>query len=148
MPEHVHLLISEPMLGTISVVLQALKLGVVQRHWPSARAHPPRRAVRFWQRRFYDFNVWSAEKRIEKLRYLHRNPVRRGFVEAPQHWKWSSYRAYAFREQGTVKVNDWSVLQLRKKEAHQFGDQTRIFSASTSESPLLTKTPREMGHPE
>jgi hypothetical protein len=31
-----------------------------------------------WQRRFYDFNVWTARKRIEKLRYMHRNPVVRG----------------------------------------------------------------------
>jgi hypothetical protein len=26
------------------------------------------------QARFYDFNVWTTKKRIEKLRYLHRNP--------------------------------------------------------------------------
>ncbi len=35
----------------------------------------------FWQRRYYDFNVWSERKRIEKLRYLHRNPVKRGLAE-------------------------------------------------------------------
>jgi REP element-mobilizing transposase RayT len=29
-----------------------------------------------WQRRFYDFNVWTRDKRIEKLRYMHRNPVK------------------------------------------------------------------------
>jgi hypothetical protein len=34
---------------------------------------------------FYDFNVWSEGKRIEKLRYMHRNPVKRGLVnEAEQ----------------------------------------------------------------
>jgi hypothetical protein len=32
---------------------------------------------RFWQARFYDFNVWTEHKRIEKLRYIHRNPVER-----------------------------------------------------------------------
>ncbi|MBZ5509989.1 MAG: hypothetical protein LAN70_02355 [Acidobacteriia bacterium] len=37
----------------------------------------------FWQRRFYDFNQWSARKQSEKLRYMHRNPVRRGLVSAP-----------------------------------------------------------------
>ena len=26
-----------------------------------------------WQKRFYDFNVWSTRKRVEKLRYMHRN---------------------------------------------------------------------------
>ncbi len=33
-----------------------------------------------WQRRFYDFVVWAEKKRVEKLRYMHRNPVRRGLV--------------------------------------------------------------------
>jgi putative transposase len=55
-------------------------------------ALPPRR---FWQRRFYDFNVWSARKRIEKLRYIHRNPVKRRLVETPDQWKRSSFRSYA-----------------------------------------------------
>ena len=27
----------------------------------------------FWQARYYDFNVWSAQERVEKLRYIHRN---------------------------------------------------------------------------
>jgi REP-associated tyrosine transposase len=36
----------------------------------------PRRA--FWQPRFYDFNVWTVRKRVEKLRYMHRNLVKRG----------------------------------------------------------------------
>ena len=48
----------------------------------------------FWQRRFYDFNVWSAKKRIEKLNFMQRNPVKRGLVMEPQRWEWSSYRLY------------------------------------------------------
>lgn len=40
--------------------------------------------------------------------------------------------AYALREAGMVKVNNWSAMKLRKKEARQFGEQTKIFSASTS----------------
>jgi REP element-mobilizing transposase RayT len=34
----------------------------------------------FWRRRFYDFNVWSRKKKIEKLGYMHMNPVKRGLV--------------------------------------------------------------------
>ena len=52
----------------------------------------------FWQRRFYDFNVWSAKKRIEKLNYMHRNPVKRGLVAEPGLWAWSSYRFYQHGE--------------------------------------------------
>ena len=33
-----------------------------------------------WQHRFYDFVVCTAKKRVEKLRYMHRNPVVRGAV--------------------------------------------------------------------
>jgi putative transposase len=67
----------------------------------------------FWQRRFYDFNVWTAHKRVEKLKYMHRNPVRRGLVETPDQWDWSSFRAYACGEGGQVVVNDWSVLKMK-----------------------------------
>jgi len=59
----------------------------------------------FWQRRFYDFNVWTAHKRVEKLKYMHRNPVVRGLVPSPGLWKWSSFRFYLAGERGVVNVN-------------------------------------------
>ena len=31
-----------------------------------------------------DFDVWTERKRIEKLRYMHRNPVKRGLVDSPR----------------------------------------------------------------
>jgi len=85
MPEHVHPLMTEPERSCLSAALQMLKQNVAHRVSPG---------VRFWQPRYYDFNVWSAEKRVEKLKYLHRNPVRRGLVEKPEDWKSSSYRHY------------------------------------------------------
>ncbi len=72
-------------------------------------------ADHFWQRRFYDFNVWSKKKRVEKLRYMHRNPVKRGLVESPELWPWSSFRHYLYGQPGLVTVNDWpAVVSLRK----------------------------------
>ncbi len=53
------------------------------------------------------FNVWSKRKRIEKLKYMHRNPVTRGLVESPDQWAWSSCRAYVYGEVGTVRLNEW-----------------------------------------
>jgi putative transposase len=53
------------------------------------------RRYHFWQKRYYDFNAWSEKKKVEKLRYMHRNPVKRGLVGAAELWAWSSYRAYA-----------------------------------------------------
>jgi hypothetical protein len=69
-------------------------------------------AEHVWQRRFYDFNVWSEHKRIEKLRYMHENPVKEGLVQEPQ-WAWSSCRSYALGEPGKVKLNDWPPAELK-----------------------------------
>lgn len=121
MPEHIHLLISEPQDRTPSNVMQALKLGFARRALGQLRrrSHPAQGAwfapgpSHIWQKRFYDFNVWSSRKRAEKLRYMHGNPVRRGLARSPELWRWSSYRAYALGESGPVRVNDWQVLKLK-----------------------------------
>jgi hypothetical protein len=70
-------------------------------------------AEHVWQRRFYDFNVWTARKRIEKLRYMHRNPGARGLVQEPGQWLWSSYRSYAFGEEGAVRINQWGEIKMK-----------------------------------
>ncbi|MGA7927176.1 MAG: hypothetical protein WCA20_14430 [Candidatus Sulfotelmatobacter sp.] len=54
----------------------------------------------FWQARHYDFNVWSKRKRVEKLRCIHRNRVKRGLVKKPEEWAWSSFRHDASGEVG------------------------------------------------
>ncbi len=94
MPEHVHLLVSEPETGTPSTIMQVLKQRV-------SRAAGVQDDTAFWQRRFYDFNVWSRKKIFEKLHYMHMNPVKRGLVDDPGLWGWSSYRHYQFGEAGT-----------------------------------------------
>jgi putative transposase len=121
MPEHIHLLISEPQKKNPSTVMQALKLGFARRVLAQAKRkrnlaqgslfdHTPQH---IWQKRFYDFNVWTEHKRIEKLRYMHRNPVKRGLVASPELWNWSSFRTYALGEAGAVKVNEWEVLKMK-----------------------------------
>ena len=60
---------------------------------------------RFWQPRFYDFNVWSAKKRREKLEYMHRNPVTRGLVKDPKNWVWSSYASFSERGMALLAVD-------------------------------------------
>jgi putative transposase len=52
-------------------------------------------------------------KRLEKLRYIHRNPVKRGLVLEPQQWAWSSFRHYAYNETGPVVVNEVERAELR-----------------------------------
>ena len=103
MPEHVHLLISEPLIGDPSKIIQAVKLSVSRR-----LAIAGEFSGRFWQSRFYDFNLWGQQKEVEKLKYMHRNPVVRGLVATPEDWRSSSCRSYAYGEAGLVRINDWS----------------------------------------
>ena len=125
MPEHVHLLVSEPAERPLSTAMQALKLGFARRVIGERRRQHPSELIecgpqRIWQARYYDFNVCTADKRVEKLRYIHRNPVKRGLVDAPELWRWSSFRAYAFQEKGPVGINQWSVPKLKTIEPTSF----------------------------
>jgi hypothetical protein len=73
---------------------------------------------------FYDFNVWTERKRIERLRYMHRNPVKRGLVSQPEQWLWSSFRSYAHGEIGSVRVNfqGWP-LEIKGCPWETFGER-------------------------
>ncbi len=116
MLNHVHLLISEPKKGTPSTVLQMLKQRV-SRKMRKKKNIVPREQLRipfprlvsqlpqFWQPRFYDFNVYSHEKKNEKLDYMHANPVKRGLVRHPKDWPWSSWLFYTKKEPGLVPID-------------------------------------------
>ena len=58
----------------------------------------------FWQPRFYDF-VWSQNKFVEKLQYMHMNPVKRKLVVHPQDWPWSSFSFYGKKDLGLVRID-------------------------------------------
>ncbi|MGC2695016.1 MAG: transposase [Candidatus Angelobacter sp.] len=106
MPEHFHLLIGEPDDGNVAVVMQVLKQRMALRCRARGRSRPPDEALppAFWHPRFYDFNVFTKKKLIEKLDYIHWNPVRRGLVASPEQWQWSSDRYYSLGEEGPVKI--------------------------------------------
>ena len=110
MPEHVHLLVSEPKRALLSKAIQALKLSVSVQ----SRQRP------FWQARYYDFNVHNEEKRVEKLRYMHRNSVKRGLVERPEDWEWSTFRHYATGVIGTVEIESQWTATRRGSEFPQY----------------------------
>jgi REP element-mobilizing transposase RayT len=120
-------LVSEPQRATLSIAIQALKLGVVRsleggafprsrkssETWGTPSVDGDKKSNRFWQARFYDFNVWTEKKQIEKLRYIHRNPVARGLVAAPEQWRWSSFRWYLCGEVGPVRINDTDIMVMK-----------------------------------
>ncbi len=107
MPDHVHLLLSEPKKTILAKAIQALKLSVSVQ-----RVEQP-----FWQARYYDFNVFTREKRIEKLKYMHRNPVKNGLVAKPEEWAWSSFRHYLTGETRTVQIESHWLLWQRESLA-------------------------------
>jgi REP element-mobilizing transposase RayT len=183
MPEHVHLLVSEPERGELADALKSLKQGVSRRlisgapfkpavglsgdhpegrliaSAPSKPAvglsgdHPERRPIagapfkpavglsgdhperrltagapfkpavglsgdlpeHFWQKRYYDFNVRNYRQFVEKLRYIHRNPVKRGLCERPEDWEWSSFRQYATGCEGRVEIEcEWTARRRER----------------------------------
>jgi putative transposase len=104
MPEHVHLLLNEPAQGTLAEAIHFLKLSFSKR----VRSLEPRLASKeraltwgtlgtlaalptfdksatgsFWEKRYYDRNVRDEDEFRIKLRYVHRNPVKRGLVQDP-----------------------------------------------------------------
>jgi|SRR5450432_407815 len=94
MPDHVHLLLSEPggprkpSFGLSGAVLLAdaiksLKQGVSRRLIGEAE--------HFWQKRYYDFNIRNHQQFVEKLRYIHCNPVKRGLCERPEDWDGAAF---------------------------------------------------------
>jgi putative transposase len=140
MPNHVHLLISEPKLGTIATVIQSLKIAsaryekthICQKMADMGHEHEgtgiDAQASRFWQRRYYDRNVRDNEEFIAALKYIHRNPVKRGLVEKPEDWPWSSYRHYALDEQGIVAVESPWTTYKRKHPSADRDQPSRIFA--------------------
>lgn len=108
MPEHVHLLVSEPERKSLAIAIQMLKQIVSRKLRPASER-------RFWQVRYYDLPVWSESKRVEKLRYIHRNPVQRGLIERPDQWEWSSFLAWSCGHRGRVEVeSQWTARERER----------------------------------
>ncbi len=65
---------------------------------------------------------------MEKLRYIHRNPVKRGLCERPEDWKWSSFLHYATGVYGRVEIeSDW-VSRKRERAAGRLAPTHGVFT--------------------
>jgi putative transposase len=104
MPEHVHVLVSEPERANLAQAIKSLKQGTSRRLIGNEDY--------FWQTRYYDHNVRSYRSFVEKLRYIHRNPVKRGLCVRPENWEWSSFLQYATGAAGIVEIeSEWTARQ-------------------------------------
>ena len=65
-----------------------------------------------WQKRYYDRNLRSYDDFVEKLRYIHHNPVKRGLIAKPEDWTWSSFAHYATGVHEAVEVeSEWTAVE-------------------------------------
>ncbi len=119
MPEHVHLLLLPGDGVGVGAILKSVKQPVAKAAVSWVRQHRPdflprlldlqpsgRRAYRFWQPGGgYDRNLWTARELREKIGYIHANPVRRGLVEHPRDWPWSSWRAWEEGAEEPIRID-------------------------------------------
>jgi len=106
MPQHVHLLVNEAEHGLLADAIHYLKLSFAKGLGAGV----------FWQKGYYDRNVRHDHEFMEKLEYIHQNPVKRGLCAGPEHWKWSSLRHYAFGEKEVVEIeSEWTARERERK---------------------------------
>ena len=102
MPEHIHLLINEPPSILVAQFLKAFK------QITSRKLRGPRE--KFWQERYFDSNIHGEDARSEVIRYIHRNPVKRGLVASAGDYPWSSFIHYATGLRGAVEIeSEWTA---------------------------------------
>ena len=58
------------------------------------KAHKADRAYQFWQEGIHPEWIQNAEMMRQKVEYIHQNPVKRGYVDLPEQWRYSSARNY------------------------------------------------------
>jgi len=126
MPEHVHLILLPKGNTRISAVLTTIKQSVSKRALLWLKRHAPefldqvadvqpngKRHHRFWQRGGgYDRNLRSTRDIYEKIRYVHENPVRRGLVDRPADWRWSSASAWETGNDDPLPIDRHSLPPL------------------------------------
>jgi len=117
MPNHVHVLLRPENAGELSSFMQQwkmqsstaiqhfLRLGQKDDYSPFAKyVRDDAGNIHVWQAKYYPFNVFSASKAIEKLEYMHNNPVKAGLVTDPCDWKWSSAAYFLKGESSRVRL--------------------------------------------
>lgn len=66
-------------------------LGQLREH---RKHHKTDQSYQFWQEGFHPKLIQTDVMLQNKLEYIHNNPVERGFIDDPAHWRYSSYRNY------------------------------------------------------
>ena len=99
-------------------------------HRKRCHSHPPRQTFRFWQPGCgYDSNLFKSKTIRETIDSIHANPVRRGLVEQPTDWKWSSVAAYEGLSPVPLNIDQIDLAEPRT--ARRAGVPTRLIIRGT-----------------
>jgi putative transposase len=139
MPEHVHLLLSEPQRDTLADALKSLKQGVSRRLFakiggPLKPSFGLSGEQLFWQKRYYNFNIRDYAQFVEKLRYIPRNPVKAGLCERPEDWQCSSFPHYATGGEGRVEIESEWTARKRERAARKLCPALELPHSSRSKA--------------
>jgi len=121
MPEHTHLVTSNPEQGSLSDIMRDLKrftskeitrqlekdnafslLNVLQK---SAAKGIGNTEYKVWQDGFHPEAIYSEKFLKQKVDYIHHNPVRRRLVSKPEEWRYSSARNYLSNDETIISVD-------------------------------------------
>jgi len=69
--------------------------------------HKTESEYQVWEEGSKPKQIGSDEMMRQKLEYIHNNPVKRGYVDEPVHWRYSSARNYAAMPGLVEVVTDW-----------------------------------------
>jgi REP element-mobilizing transposase RayT len=70
-------------------------------------AHKRESGYQVWQEGVHPQSITSDEMMLQKLEYLHNNPVKRGFVASPEHWVYSSAHEWLPGARAAMLVDPW-----------------------------------------
>jgi putative transposase len=121
MPNHAHFLLSTNEEKNLSEVMrdfgthtsrrlteileQEKRFDVLKLFREAAGADGRGNRYKVWQDGFHPIAIESERFFLEKLRYLHENPVRKGYVERPEQWRYSSARNYVLDDDSIIAVD-------------------------------------------
>ena len=120
MPTHIHLITSNATDTTLSDIMRDFKHYTSSEiiralkddhktHWLSlfsqaAEHRSVHQKYKVWQDEYHPIGLKSEKWFLQKLQYMHENPVRKGFVERPEDWKYSSARNWLNDDHSIIEI--------------------------------------------
>ena len=117
---HLHMIVSAPELRRsvhsfksytarqiIDLLKQSRAITLLRQLRTTKLNHKTQSEYQLWQEGGKPKQIQNDEVMWQKIQYIHRNPVERGFVDDPVHWRWSSARDCAGQPGLIDVVTDW-----------------------------------------